>query len=188
MPISLVERAMSVSLRKITLPVLLVLVASIASCGAANTATPGGSVPAPATLPNSPDPTRADVRAFVDKAVAFAKARGKPAALQAFTAISGEFHQGQLYVFAYDFSGTVLAHGGDATLVGKNLIDMRDPTGVMVIKELVRLASEGSGWLAYTWPNPAHANAEEPKYGYVVKVDDGWFVGSGTYGPAAIQP
>ncbi len=160
----------------------LALALMVAACGVAATPSPTPSMASPA------DPTKADVQAFVEKAAAYAKANGKDAALAAFTASGGDFHQGQLYIFAYDFTGTVIAHGGDPTLVGKNLITMKDPNGIMVIEELVRLASAGSGWLYYTWPNPAHANTQEPKLGYVVKVDDGWFVGSGTYGAAAVKP
>ena len=171
-------------LSPVVLPLVLALL--VAACGL--TATP---VPAVTSAPPAAalaDPTKADVQGFTEEAVEFAKANGKEAALQAFTASGGAFHQGQLYIFAYDFTGTVLAHGGDATLVGKNLIGMKDPNGVMVIEELVRLAAAGSGWLYYTWPNPAQANQQEPKLGYVVKVDDGWFLGSGTYGPAAVKP
>ena len=51
-----------------------------------------------------------------------------------------------------------------------------------------RLARGGSGWLYYTWPNPQHDNVQEPKLGYVEKVDDTWFLGSGTYGAAAVEP
>jgi polar amino acid transport system substrate-binding protein len=146
-----------------------------------------GATPASASAASAA-PTQADVQAFVRKAVAYGKAKGKDAALAAFTAPGGEFHQGQLYIYAYDFAGTVIAHGGDATLVGKNLITMKDPNGVPVIKDLVRLAKQGSGWLYYTWPNPADGNKEEAKLGYVMQVDDGWFLGSGTYGPAAAKP
>ncbi len=153
-----------------------------AAPGARSSATPSPSPSATA------DPTQADVQAFVKKAVAYAKEHGKDAALAAFTAPGGEFHDGQLYIYAYDFSGTVIAHGGNPALVGKNLIDMTDPNGVHVIQELVRLARGGGGWLYYTWPNPEHDNAEEPKLGYVEKVDDTWFLGSGTYGAAAIEP
>ena len=128
------------------------------------------------------------MQAFVEKAVAYAGANGKDAALTAFTAPGGEFHEGELYIYAYDFNGTVIAHGGDPSLVGRNLIDMTDPNGVHVIQELVRLARGGGGWLYYTWPNPQHGNAQEPKLGYVEKVDDTWFLGSGTYGAAAVEP
>ena len=138
--------------------------------------------------PITASPTQADVQVFVKKAVASAQAHGKEAALATFTAPGGDFHQGELYIYAYDYEGTVIAHGGDPTLVGKNLIGMTDPNGVPVIKDLVGLAEKGGGWLYYTWPNPAHGGVQEPKLGYVLPVDRTWFLGSGTYGPAAQQP
>jgi len=157
--------------------------------GGVRAALAGGAHASPSPSPTATaDPTQADVQAFVKAAVAFAKENGKDAALAAFTAPGGAFHRGQLYIYAYDFSGTVIAHGGDPDLVGRNLIGMTDPNGVPVIKELVRLAEGGSGWLYYTWPNPEHGNAQEPKLGYVEKVDDAWFLGSGTYGAAAVKP
>jgi signal transduction histidine kinase len=132
--------------------------------------------------------TTSEVKGFVEKAAVYARSHSKAEALKAFTEKEGQFRQGSLYIFAYDFSGNVIAHGGDASLVGRNLLGMKDPNGVEVIKELVRLARNGSGWLYYTWPNPEHAGKQEPKLGYVVKIDDGWFIGSGTYGPAAVKP
>jgi signal transduction histidine kinase len=136
---------------------------------------------------NRGDWTTDDVKVFVEKAAAYARSHSKAEALKAFSAKEGAFQQGGLYIFAYDFSGNVIAHGGDQALIGRNLLGMKDPKGVEVIKELVRLAKDGSGWLYYTWPNPEHAGKQEPKLGYVVKIDDSWFIGSGTYGPAAIK-
>jgi polar amino acid transport system substrate-binding protein len=138
--------------------------------------------------PVAASPTQADVQVFVKKAVAYARQHGTEAALATFTAPGGDFHQGELYIYAYDYEGTVIAHGGDASLVGKNLIGMTDPNGVPVIKGLVGLAENGGGWLYYTWPNPAHGGVQESKLGYVLPVDGTWFLGSGTYGPAAQQP
>ena len=131
--------------------------------------------------------TRDEVKVFVGKAATYAHNHSKTEALTAFSAKEGEFQQGGLYIFAYDFSGNVIAHGGDRNLIGKNLIGLKDPRGVEVIRELVRLARQGSGWLYYTWPNPEHGGSQEPKLGYVAKIDDGWFIGSGTYGSAAIR-
>ena len=126
-------------------------------------------------------PTRDEVVGFVKEAVAFAKANGKEAALKEFTKRDGKFVRGELYIYAYDFTGTVISHGGQPDLVGQNLIDMKDPNGVMVIQELIKLAKGNGGWLDYAWPNPLHGNAVEPKAGYVLKVDDTWFLGSGMY-------
>jgi polar amino acid transport system substrate-binding protein len=128
----------------------------------------------------------AEVQEFVEKAVAYAGANGKDAALAAFTAPGGEFHDGELYIYAYDFDGNVIAHGGDASLVGQNLMDMQDPDGLPVIQRLTALAESGSGWLVYQWPNPQDEDVIESKVGYVMKVDDEWFLGSGTYAPLTV--
>lgn len=127
--------------------------------------------------------TKDEVVGFVKEAVAFAKENGKEASLQEFMKRDGKFVRGELYIYAYDFTGTVISHGGQPNLVGKNLIDMKDPSGVMVVKELIKLAQGNGGWLDFAWANPLHGNAVEPKAGYVLKVDDTWFLGSGLYPP-----
>ncbi|MDD5712122.1 MAG: cache domain-containing protein [Smithellaceae bacterium] len=126
-------------------------------------------------------PTKAEVVAFVKEAVAYAKENGKQKALKEFMNRKGPFVRGELYIYAYDFNGTVISHGGQPGLVGKNLIGMKDKNGVMVIQGLIKLAKSGGGWLRYLWPNPLHNNAVEPKLGYVEKVDDTWWLGSGMY-------
>jgi cytochrome c len=126
-------------------------------------------------------PSKAEVVAFVKSAVIYAKKNGKDMALKEFMDKKGQFIKGELYIYAYDFNGTVISHGGQPALVGKNLIGMKDKNGVMVIQELIKLASKGSGWLEYSWPNPFHNNAVEKKLGYVEKVDDTWWLGSGMY-------
>ncbi|MFM2105188.1 MAG: hypothetical protein RL338_220, partial [Chloroflexota bacterium] len=129
--------------------------------------------------------TRAEIVAFVDRAVAYAEANGKAAALKAFTTPEDQFRSGELYIFAYDFGGTVLGHGGDPALVGRNLLGTTDSNGVHVIAELSRIARGGSGWLSYTWPNPADGDRPGAKITYVRKVDETWFLGAGSYGSTA---
>ena len=146
--------------------IMVSAVAVMAGCGSSPTA--------PAK------PTRADVEAFVQEAVDYARVSGKDAALAEFSNPNGIFERGELYIYAYDFSGTVIAHGGDPTLIGKNLIDYRDPTGFLAIQALVDTAKAGSGWVSYTWDNP-QTGKQEPKLGYVMKVDDTWWLGSGMY-------
>ncbi len=126
-------------------------------------------------------PSKAEVVAFVKSAVAYAKKNGKDKALKEFMDKKGGFIKGELYIYAYDFKGTVISHGGQPDLVGKNLIGMKDKNGVMVIQELIKLAAKDSGWLEYSWPNPVHNNDVETKLGYVEKVDDTWWLGSGMY-------
>jgi len=122
-----------------------------------------------------------EVAVFVNRAANYARSAGKETALREFMNPKGEFGKGKLYIFAYDFKGTVLAYGGQPESIGKNMIDVKDENNVEVIKELIKLAQQGGGWLRYLWPNPANGGKIGPKFGYVMKVDNDWFVGSGLY-------
>ncbi len=124
---------------------------------------------------------RQAVVTFVQEAVAYVQANGKDKALAEFSDPNGSFKRGELYIYAYDFNANVIAHGGDASLIGKNLIDYTDPNGVKAIQGLIEVARGGEGWFVYTWNNP-QTGKQEPKLGYVMKVDDTWWLGSGTYG------
>ncbi len=124
--------------------------------------------------------TRDDVVAIVEEAVDYAKANGKEKALAEFSNPKGLFNRGELYIFAYDFNGINIAHGGNKAFIGQDLINMKDPNGVMVIQELIKQSEKGSGWLDYMWDNPQTGKVE-PKVGFVMKVDDTWWLGSGIY-------
>ncbi len=127
--------------------------------------------------------SKADVQAFVVKAVQYAKDNGKEAALAAFMDKEmGTFFDGELYIFAYDSSGTVISHGAKPALAQKavNLMKLKDPSGTFIIKELNTLAKAGGGWLEYQWENP-QAKKVEAKLGYVLPVDNNWWLGSGMY-------
>jgi signal transduction histidine kinase len=60
-----------------------------------------------------------------------------------------------LYVVVYDLQGKVLAHGQNPKMVGKDLIDLRDPDGKLFVKERVDLGSaKPSFWHDYKWTDP----------------------------------
>jgi cytochrome c len=131
--------------------------------------------------PKTIKPTKEEVVTLVKKAVEYAKKNGKEKALKEFMNKNGEFIKGELYIYAYDFNCTVLSHGGQPELVGTNRKNIKDANGLLVIPELAKLAKKGSGWLKYLWANPVDNNKVEPKLGYVEKVDDTWWLGSGMY-------
>lgn len=117
--------------------------------------------------------------AMVKKAVAFAKANGKEKAFAEFSNPKGQFVDRDLYVMAYDMEGNNKAHGGNAKLVGKNLIEIKDADGKYIVKGLIETAKKGGGWFDYKWPNPA--KVVEPKSTYVEKIDNDTLVGVGIY-------
>jgi len=108
---------------------------------------------------------------LVKKAVAFYKANGLEKALEEFSNPKGQFKQGEVYVFAYDLTGTMLAHP-NASLIGQNLTDVPDPDGKLFRKEFVSVATtKGSGWVDYKYQNPK-TKQMDIKTTYVEKVED----------------
>jgi signal transduction histidine kinase len=108
---------------------------------------------------------------LVKKAVAFFKANGLENALEEFSNPKGQFKEGEVYIFAYDLTGTMLAHPNPA-LIGHNLTDVPDADGNYFRKEFVTVAlTKGSGWVDYKYQNPK-TKLMEHKTTYVEKVDD----------------
>jgi len=122
-----------------------------------------------------------DLVAFVERAKDYASNNTKDAALKAFNDSNGIFVKKDLYIWAYDFNGTTLAHPFRPDLVSKNNINLTDMNGVPIIKNMIMNAERGKGFLYYLWPNPTHDNKEEFKLAYVMKVNDNLWIGSGIY-------
>jgi cytochrome c len=63
----------------------------------------------------------------------------------------GKFVYGDVYLYAYDFNGNIMAHGESKELVGQNVLNDKDPEGRYRTREMIALAkgSEGEGWFTY---------------------------------------
>lgn len=126
--------------------------------------------------------TRDEAKAMVDAAVAHVKKVGPDQAFRDFTDKSNkDWQKKDLYVFAYNMQGVNVGHGANDKLVGKNLIELKDPNGKPLIQELRAMAQKGGGWVEYDWPHPQTKKIES-KVSYVRRTDgfDG-FVGVGVY-------
>ena len=53
---------------------------------------------------------KTELVSFVESAVAYAQKNGKDKALKEFSNKTGSFVSGDLYIYAYDFNGTNIAH------------------------------------------------------------------------------
>ena len=105
---------------------------------------------------------------------------GKQQALADFSTPTPPFRQRDLYINVIDLQGNTLAHGDNAKLIGKNLIDLKDADGKPFIKHFVDTANAaGKGWIDYRWPNPVTA-VLEAKTTYIEKID-GLVIGCGIY-------
>ena len=115
---------------------------------------------------------RDDAKALVKRAAAYVKYQGKEKALAEISTPKGMFDKGELYVFAYDLQGVMLAHPKNPSLIGQNLINVPDVEGKLFRKEIVEKAkSQGSGWVDYVYLNP-ETNRQEHKTTYFEKVGD----------------
>jgi len=124
---------------------------------------------------------KAELVSFVEEALAYAQKNGKEEALKEFSNKTGSFVQNDLYIYAYDFNGTCLAHPFKPDWIGKNKLDVIDSNGVPSLRNTISVAKEGKGFTYFIFPNPAHDNRDEFKIAYAMKVDDNWFLGSGIY-------
>jgi cytochrome c len=122
--------------------------------------------------------TRDEAKAMAEGAAKFLGANGKDKAFTAFNDGSDGFKAKDLYVFAYDPTGTCIAHGANKALIGKNLIGLKDVDGKPLIAEIV--AVQTAGWVSYKWQNP-QTKAIEPKTAYIVRNGE-VVVGVGAYG------
>jgi methyl-accepting chemotaxis protein len=118
--------------------------------------------------------------AIVKRAVQHVKQQGQDAALADFSQPTPAFRQRDLYINVIDLDGNTLAHGENAKLIGRNLIDLKDADGKLFIKQFVDTARRaGKGWIDYRWPNPVTAVLEE-KSTYIEEVN-GLVIGCGIY-------
>jgi cytochrome c len=109
--------------------------------------------------------------AMVKKGVAFIKAEGVEKGYAEITNKQGRFVDRDLYLVVYGLDGTVLAHGANDKMVGKNLIDLKDIDGKAFVKERVELGqAKASFWQDYKFTDPVSKKVE-PKTTYCERLD-----------------
>jgi TRAP-type uncharacterized transport system substrate-binding protein len=124
--------------------------------------------------------TRDEAVAMVRRVQDKYKKDGLEPTLKAITAKTKEFHDRDLYTWVLDFSGVLLAHGGNPDLVGKNIYDMKDQNGKFFIREFVDQCKRvGHGWSDYRWVNQ-QKHVVEDKSSYTERMGD-YCIGSGVY-------
>jgi cytochrome c len=123
---------------------------------------------------------KADAVKMVKEAVALYQASGMEKTLDAINDPKGRFTKGQLYAFAFDENGTLVANAVLSNKVGQNLLEVPDSKGKKFRKEFIEVAKrDGSGWVDYSLWNPK-TNKEELKTSYVEKAGE-LVIGCGVY-------
>ena len=96
-----------------------------------------------------------DARALVSRGVASMKKVGAQKTYEEINAKAPGWVDRDLYITVYDLDGKCMAHGTNAKMAGKDLIDLRDADGKVFIKERIDLAKEKrSFWQDYRWTDP----------------------------------
>ena len=123
-----------------------------------------------------------EARTLVEAAVAHAKKVGAEQAFKDFQADKARWMVKDLYVFAYDLQGNCRALVANDKMIGKNLIEMKDPSGKFIIKEFVATVSgKGAGWVSYEFADPiTRKMGAKPSYVQKLPNFDG-FVDVGVY-------
>jgi methyl-accepting chemotaxis protein len=87
------------------------------------------------------------------------------------------------YVWINDLSPKMIMHPYQPELVGKELSDIKDPSGKAVFLEFVKVAKEkGGGFVDYLWSEAGGNGKPVDKTSYVKLYQPwGWVVGSGIY-------
>ena len=97
---------------------------------------------------------------------------------------TGAFFFMDTYVFVDLPDGTELVNAAQPSLEGKNLRDVKDVKGKLLVRDYINAATkQGSGWVDYYWYRPGN-NTPAHKYSYVRKVQHGaetYIVGAGFY-------
>jgi EAL domain-containing protein (putative c-di-GMP-specific phosphodiesterase class I) len=102
-----------------------------------------------------------DATALVNEAAA-AVSKDKAAAIAVISNKTGRFVKGELYVFAYDMNGVMVAHPINAKLIGKNLLEVPDADGKLFRKEIISsVQASGSASVGYKYKNPQSGKVED---------------------------
>lgn len=116
--------------------------------------------------------TKPEAEAMVKKGVAMIKSAGPEKAYAEISKKGGTFTDRDLYLTVYGLDGTVLAHGANAKMIGKNLIEFKDIDGKLFVKERVEMAKkQASFWQEYKFTNPENKKIE-PKIMYCERLNE----------------
>lgn len=126
--------------------------------------------------------TKDEAKALVQKTIAAIKANGTEKVYGEISAKDAKFIDRDLYPVVYDMKGNCLAHGANAKLVGKDLLDVQDADGKYFVKERTeKAAASASFWQEYKYANPVTKKIE-PKEAYCEKLETS-IVCAGAYKP-----
>ena len=97
---------------------------------------------------------------------------------------TGPFMAKDAYIFVVDSNGTDLVNPGFPSLIGRNILDVKDTHGKKLVREMLGVVqTKGSGWIEYMWPKPGESiSTQKSSYVSKAKMGTSWvMVGCGVY-------
>jgi signal transduction histidine kinase len=127
--------------------------------------------------------TQEDLSSLVDRAVRYAQENGREKTLAEINKPDGIFVDGNLFVWASDFDGNLLADPFLKDLAGKNQMEYTDAYGEMTTRTGISAITNGTGYVHGMFEDTSAGSGRLiPKLMYMKAVDDTWWIGSGIYG------
>jgi methyl-accepting chemotaxis protein len=101
---------------------------------------------------------------------------------QAISVVNSLRYDNGNYFWINDFSPTIIMHPIKASLIGKNVANLKDVDGLNIFVEMVNVVkANGQGFIPYKWPKPGVDDAVD-KISFVKGFTPWqWVIGSGTY-------
>ncbi|HEV2601598.1 MAG TPA: cache domain-containing protein [Candidatus Babeliales bacterium] len=125
-----------------------------------------------------PEANRSQVEELVRRGYQYMKKNGRTEAVKEFSnRLNNEFRYGDISLFVYDLKGGVVAHGENQSYIGQNHYNQTDDSGFYYVRELIKKAESGGGFVDYKMKNSFRST-------YVELVDLGiekFVIGAGLY-------
>ncbi|WP_417533296.1 methyl-accepting chemotaxis protein [Marinobacterium stanieri] len=101
---------------------------------------------------------------------------------QAVTLLNAMEYGSDGYFFGYNAEGVTIVHGASAAQIGKTTLDVKDANDFAFIREMIKAARDGSGYVEYAWAKPG-AREASPKLSYTATMPGSWnwIIGTGFY-------
>jgi signal transduction histidine kinase len=122
-----------------------------------------------------------EVKALIRNGVDYFEKHGALAAYKEFSNPKGDFRRGNMYMFAYNYKGTLLASGYSPKDVGENFYETRDEFGSPFVQLFIQIAKDGGGSVSYYCPEPSSGKTKL-KVSYIMPLGKDTLIGSGFYG------
>ncbi len=118
----------------------------------------------------------AEIKELVEKASLYLSQHELSDACLKFTR-KKEFVLGDTYLFVFDLKGRLLAHGEQVDFLFADRLEEKDAFGFSYVKEIIRVAQNGGGWVTYSWRDAIKITYVQ----LVSKGSESFIVGAGYY-------